>query len=277
MAIALTDRSLILVGGPDRLHFLDGLLSCHTADLEPGGLVYGALLTPQGKVLTDLFVHARADDVVVDLPAAVRDDVLRRLTLYKLRAAVTVEALDGTVLVGDDVPGGAPDPRAADGALGLRGIGPAEAAADGPAVYDAARIAAGVPDAVVDFELGNAFPHDANMDITGGVDFHKGCFVGQEVVSRMRHRGTARRRTVIVTADAPLPATGTALTVGTREVGRLGTVAGNRGLALVRIDRTDGTAEANGVPVTLTPPPGASFTFAAPAPATVDADGEAEA
>ena len=257
MSIALTDRSVVEVSGADRLGFLDGLLTCATRDLAPGSLTYGALLTPQGKILTDLFVHTREDHLFLDLPASVADDILRRLTMYKLRAAVNVAATDARVLVSaDDAPA---DPRGAG--LGGRTVGAGE---PGPAeAYDTARIAAGVPDAVVDFELGSAFPHDANMDLTGGVDFRKGCFVGQEVVSRMRHRGTARRRTVVVDADAPLPETGADISVDGRVIGRLGTVVGRRGLAIVRIDRTTGSADAGGVPVRLTPPPGAPFTLSA--------------
>ena len=132
------------------------------------------------------------------------------------------------------------------------------------AAYTSARIEAGVPDAGADFVLGDAFPHDANMDHTGGVDFAKGCYVGQEIVSRMKHRGTARRRTVIVDGAGPLPEPGTGLDVAGRTVGRLGSSLGDKGLAIVRIDRVSGEVSAEGVPLAVTPPPGASFELAPP-------------
>ncbi|UOM35863.1 folate-binding protein YgfZ [Acuticoccus sp. I52.16.1] len=267
MAIALNERTVVMVGGEDRLTFLDGLVTCSTKTLAPGALAYGALLTPQGKILTDLFVHTRDDHLFLDLPASAAADIVRRLTMYKLRAAVTLETTDAAVILGE----GPPDPRAVtvsvalDGAVdgfdvGGRSIGvgtPGDAAP-----YHAARIAAGIPDAVLDFELGDAFPHDANMDITGAVDFQKGCFVGQEVVSRMRHRGTARRRTVRVSADAPLPETGAPVTANGRVIGRLGTTVGAAGLAVVRIDRVKGEVKAGDVTVRLAPPPGATFALA---------------
>lgn len=253
----LPGRAVIAVTGADRARFLDGLLSCEVADLASGASAYGALLTPQGKIVTDVFVFAEADRIALDVPAAAADELMRRLGLYKLRAAVALERTDEAVAVGT----GPDDPRGP--ALGGRTIvagGTADAAE--VAAYHARRIAAVVPDAIIDFTLGDAFPHDANMDLNHGVDFAKGCFVGQEVVSRMRHRGTARRRTVRVSADAALPPSGTPLTVGGREIGTLGTVEGMEGLAIVRIDRTRGDAEAAGIAVRLAPPPGAPFRLA---------------
>jgi len=261
----LADRAVLRVGGPERLAFLDGLLSTATDTLQPGDLAYGALLSPQGKILTDMMVFADADDVALDVPAAARAELIRRLTLYKLRAAVTLAETDEAVAVTfADRPGARPDPRGEG--LGRRLIAPADAPEDPDVLarYTEARIARGVPDAGVDFVLGDTFPHDVNMDLTGGVDFKKGCFVGQEVVSRMRHRGTARRRTVIVEADAPLPETGTEITAAGRPAGRLGTRLDARGLALVRIDRiaAGGAAEADGVALKVRVPDGARFALA---------------
>ena len=261
----LPGRSVIAVSGADRARFLDGLLSCEVEALQPGSLAYGALLTPQGKVVADMMVFCEADRIALDVPEGAADELARRLAMYKLRAAVDVARTDEVVLVGDgdgDGAGdGSPDPRASG--LGLRAIAPGGSRNEAAlANYAKARIAAGVPDAVVDFPLGDTFPHDANMDLTGAVDFAKGCFVGQEVVSRMRHRGTARRRTVIVEGEAALPATGTALTVAGKEVGRLGTVEGRDGLAMVRIDKLGRTAEAGGVALSVRVPSGAPFTLA---------------
>lgn len=258
MTSVLPDRAVISVGGEGRVSFLEGLLSCRVEGIVPGELRYGALLTPQGKIVSDMFLHAFEDRIALDVPADAADDLVKRLTLYKLRAPVTVARTDEAVVVGD----GPADPRAEG--VGGRAVAPAGAVRDEAAIatYHAARVARGLPDAVADFGLGEAFPHDVNMDVTGGVDFHKGCFVGQEVVSRMRHRGTARRRTVIVEADGALPESGTAVTADGREAGRLGTVAGTAGLAIVRIDRVGATADAGGVPVRVRVPDGASFTLA---------------
>ena len=257
MISALPGRSVIAVSGPDSAHFLDGLLTVAVEELAVGALAYGALLTPQGKILTDMMIYREADRFALDVPAEAADDLVRRLTMYKLRAAVTVQRT--AEHVGVSAEEGIADPRAPT--LLNRLVCAEEPPAGDLSAYTRARIAAGVPDAVVDFALGDTFPHDANMDLTGGVDFKKGCFVGQEVVSRMRHRGTARRRTVVVSGRAPLPAPGTPLTLDGRAVGRMGVSDGGTGLALVRIDRTDGTAEADGVALTLAPPPGAPFTL----------------
>jgi len=258
----LSGRAVIAVGGEARVAFLEGLLSCSVEGLAPGEVRYGALLTPQGKIVSDMFLHGFADRIALDVPSQAAQDLARRLAMYKLRAAVTVALTDEVVVVGD----GPADPRAPG--LGGRTIAPAGTEDGDAAAYHAARVARGVPDAVVDFPLGDAFPHDANMDLTGGVDFRKGCFVGQEVVSRMRHRGTARRRTIIVEADGPLPETGAAVTAGGREAGRLGTVVGNAGLATVRIDRVGDVAEAGGIAVRLRVPEGAPFALG-----KADADG----
>lgn len=263
----LPDRAVISVAGEGQAGFLDGLLTC---DVVIGALRYGALLTPQGKVVTDMMVHGFADRIVLDVPDAAADDLLRRLTIYRLRAPVTLSRTTEVVVIGE----GLPDPRgsvsgpvqkAIPGAMGLRGIA-ASAMLDAVALerHTEARIAAGVPEAGIDFALGDAFPHDMNMDLLGGVDFAKGCFVGQEVVSRMKHRGTARRRIVLVEADRSLPIPGTAITANGRAAGRLGTVLGSRGLAMVRIDRVGADAMAGDVPVRLSPPPGAPFVLTAP-------------
>ena len=262
----LPARTVLSLSGAERAGFLDGLLSTGVKDLAPGTLAYGALLTPQGKIISDMMIFAFEDRLALDVPADAAADLERRLTMYKLRAAVTLERTGEDVGIGfgDAEPQGArPDPRAPG--LGTRFLAPAGTLTADEAVlarYRAARVAAGVPDAVADFDLADTFPHDANMDLTGGVDFKKGCFVGQEVVSRMRHRGTARRRIVIVSGDGPLPEPGTPVTSGEKVIGRMGTSQDGSGLALIRIDRTDGTAMAAGIPLRLRAPAGAPFALA---------------
>nr|WP_255720753.1 folate-binding protein [Acuticoccus kalidii] len=258
-------RAVLSIGGADRVHFLEGLLSCHIEGIAPGETRYGALLTPQGKIISDMMVFAFEDRLVLDVPQEAADDLVRRLSLYRLRAKVTIEPTDEIVTIGDD---GRPDPRSP--ALPHRAIAPAGSVALDESVLDAyraARIDNAIADAVIDFALGDAFPHDINMDVTNGVDFTKGCFVGQEVVSRMRHRGTARRRTVIVEGEAELPAPGAEITANGKPAGKLGTRLGKRGLALVRIDRVAGGAEIEGIPVAVRAPDGASFALTAAADA----------
>lgn len=239
-AASLPDRALIQVSGADAEHFLHNLVTTDIAALPKGEAWPGALLTPQGKILFDFLIWRDGDGFVLDVSATQREALIKRLTMYKLRAAVEIVAIEPagvTVAWGEDADEtGLLDHRFA--AAGLRvtrkpGCGDAEAAQG----YDALRVLAGIAEAGSDFALQDAFPHDVLYDLTGGVSFKKGCYVGQEVVSRMQHRGTARRRVVAVTAETALPASGSELLAGGKPIGSLGTVTGNRGLAIVRIDR----------------------------------------
>ena len=250
-AASLPDRALIQVSGADAEHFLHNLVTTDIAALPKGEAWPGALLTPQGKILFDFLVWRDGDGFVLDVSATQREALIKRLTMYKLRAAVEIVATEPagvTVAWGEDADEtGLLDHRFA--VAGLRvtrkpGYGDAEAAQG----YDALRVLAGIAEAGSDFALQDAFPHDVLYDLTGGVSFKKGCYVGQEVVSRMQHRGTARRRVVAVTAETALPASGSELLAGGKPIGSLGTVTGNRGLAIVRIDRA-GEAIAAATPI----------------------------
>ncbi|PTW62195.1 hypothetical protein C8N35_101232 [Breoghania corrubedonensis] len=255
----LPSRAVVGIGGEGAEHFLQGLITCDVAGLEEGAARYGGLLTPQGKILFDFLVERREGAFRFDLPAALVADFVKRMTLYKLRAKVEIANLSETHQVlaiwGEaEMPDGAfADPRHVD--LGFRLILPREATPPAgfietdEAAWDTHRIALAVPAGGIDFEYGQTFPHDADMDQLAGVAFDKGCYVGQEVVSRMRHRGTARRRIVEVSAESDLPQTGSEITAAGKAAGTLGSVAGRRGLALVRIDRI-GTALKEGAPVT---------------------------
>lgn len=239
-AAFLPDRALIRVAGPDAEHFLQNLV---TTDIDAVGRNEawpGALLTPQGKILFDFLVWRDGDAFLIETTGVLQDALIRRLSMYKLRAAVEIAVVGTpgiTVSWGEDA--AADDIRdmrfATAGVPLLRRPGQH---GDGPAAgYHALRILNGIVESGLDFELQDAFPHDVLMDLNRGVSFKKGCYVGQEVVSRMQHRGTARRRVVIVSAEEPLPATGTPITSGGKTIGQLGTVAGSRGLAIVRTDR----------------------------------------
>ena len=248
------DRACLHVGGADAEHFLQNLVTCDIEGLS--GLTFGALLTPQGKVLFDFFVSRIEGGFRLETRAEAADALLQRLTFYRLRAAVTLERTDETV--GWSADRGLPDPRT--GRMGGRLYHEPGGDVDG---YHERRVALGVPEAGHDFAYGDVFPHDVLMDefeAPGAGVARKGCYVGQEVVSRVHHRGTARRRFMRVAADRPLPPEGTSVTINGREAGRLGTVRGRQGLALLRIDRVNETgAEANGVALTVERPAFATF------------------
>jgi folate-binding protein YgfZ len=249
--LTLDDRGVVRVAGADAAHFLQNLVTNDVDGLEIGALRFAALLTPQGKILFDFLIHRRGEqEFWLDVAAAKAAELAKRLAIYRLRANIEIsdESERLAVTVGQEA--GSPDPRAP---LGARRIvpraeaPPADAAA--LAAYEARRIAAGVPEGSKDFAYGDAFPHDVNMDLLNGVDFKKGCYVGQEVVSRMRHRGEIRRRAVRVVADeAPLES-GASIVDGELPVGVVGTVAGGEALAVIRVDRAE-EAERAGRPLT---------------------------
>lgn len=254
----LADRGVIRVTGDDAAHLLDGLITNSLSRLQDGGALHAGLLSPQGKILFDFFLVQVADGFLIETSRAQIPDLVKRLTLYRLRSKVVFEDLGDDVGVaaawgdgadGLDVPDGVTayrDPRYA--ALGLRLIGPAASLAALPfpqvdeAAYRAHRIALGVPEAGADYVVGDTFPHEAMYDQLGSVDFKKGCFVGQEVVSRMQHRGTSRKRIVIVDGAGAL-APGEVIKAGGETIGTLGSTDGAHGLALVRLDRAHAAEE----------------------------------
>ena len=250
-AVYLGDRGVARVAGPDAAGFLQGLLTNDVESLPVGQSRYAALLNPQGKILFDFLVfRTAADAFLLDARADKTAELVKRLGFYKLRANVTITQDTGLAVVAA-AEGEPPDPRTA--ALGARAIvaredAPAEDAG-ARAAYDGRRIALGVPEGDVDFPYGDAYPHDANMDVFNGVDFAKGCYVGQEVVSRMKHRGGVRKRIVRLRLGGAPPAPGTAVLDGELPVGALGASAGGEALGLLRLDRVE-AAEQAGRPLT---------------------------
>jgi tRNA-modifying protein YgfZ len=256
-AALLFDRGVVKVAGDEARSFLHGLISVDMLELRPGGARFSALLTPQGKIIADFIATEAAEKdgggFFLDVARERAKPLVDRLNLYKLRSRVMVEDLSDVlgVMAAWDGTGATttglvyPDPRL--GALGVRIALPphraTEAAASlgatlvGEEQYEAHRIALGIPRGGADFGYGDAFPHEADMDQLGGVDFDKGCYVGQEVVSRMEHRGIARARIVMVGYEGAAPQTGAAITAGGRTVGTMGTATAGRGLALLRLDR----------------------------------------
>jgi folate-binding protein YgfZ len=268
-AAFLPDRGVVKVSGEDARNFLNGLVTTDVTLLRPGLGRFGALLTPQGKITVDFLVteapSGHGGGFLIDCARALAQGLADKLGFYKLRAKVAVENLSdnlGVLAAWDGDPAMKPDLAFADprnAALGWRILVAAELAqkvadligADlvDSAAYDAHRIASGVPRGGLDFMYGDAFPHETNMDRLHGVDFEKGCYVGQEVVSRMQHRGTARTRTVRVIVDGPAPEPGAAILAGDKTLGTMGSTAGRNGLALIRIDRAADALDA-GVPLT---------------------------
>jgi hypothetical protein len=253
----LPDRAVISIKGEDAVTFLAGLLTC-TVDGGPTPR-YGALLTPQGKIIADFFLvrheapHARGgglDGFLLDVSKLVAEALLKRLALYKLRAKVALADLSAELGVlaawktAAPAPAGAmsfPDPRFAP--MGQRLIVPSTALAQladaSPADYDSHRIDLAMPQGGRDFSFGDAFPHEACMDQLGGVDFDKGCYVGQEVVSRTQHRGSARTRIAALRFAGMSPAERAEIRAGEKALGRVGSVdpARGRGIAMIRLDR----------------------------------------
>ncbi|MGJ5022794.1 YgfZ/GcvT domain-containing protein [Bradyrhizobium sp. SZCCHNRI1009] len=269
-ATFLDDRGVVQVSGEDARKFLNGLFTTDVTKLQPGEARFGALLTPQGKIIVDFLVaQVPATDAgerfLLDCPRALAQALTDKLNLYKLRAKVAVSNLSdqvGVIAVWDGAIGATPEPSFADPrheSLGARVIAPQEALAEiaarlgaelvDSAAYEAHRIDCSVPRGGLDFMYGDAFPHETNMDRLHGVDVGKGCYVGQEVVSRMHHRGTTRTRAAKVLLDGPGPEPGTPILAGDKTVGTMGSAAAQKGMALLRIDRAAEALEA-GTPLT---------------------------
>lgn len=252
MAVFLLDRTLLRVSGPDARSFLQNLLTQDLDPLDEAGVLYAGLLSPQGKVLADMFVWTSPDGALLDTDPKFGADLLRRLTMFKLRAAVTLDDVSAELAVLADLDGreGLPDPRQA--ALGSRRIVPraeAAGAATDVAPLEARRLALGVPDLARDAAPEEVFALEALFEELHGVDFKKGCFVGQENVSRMKRRATTRKKFCPVVFDGPAPAALTPVRAGAAELGSVRTGAAGRALALLRLDRAH-EAIAAGTPLT---------------------------
>jgi folate-binding protein YgfZ len=262
-ALRLSSRALIAIGGPDWRSFLQGLLTQDVESLAEGQARFGGLLTPQGKLLHDLFIVGREDGCWLDVAAEHRDAIVQKLSIYRLRAKVEIAADDliiGAILppanscAGGNPSGGSTepdsartpafagvsgvvvtDPRLPD--LGWRTYG---VTADGDeAGYDARRLALGVP-GPADWGVGESYPIEADFDLLGGIDFKKGCFVGQETTSRMKRRGQIRSRMLPLDFDGAAPAPGSEILAGDLRAGEVLSGMEGRAMALVRLDRIEG-------------------------------------
>jgi folate-binding protein YgfZ len=260
----LKSRALIALAGPDWRDFLQGLITQDAETLAPGEARFGALLSPQGRLLYDLFVVGRADGCWLDVLAEHRAAIIQRLAMYRLRAKVEIAAddLDISVLfpsapprAGGDPSGFAHDPRLPS--LGWRGYGvtaPAGAAIADEAAWDAFRLRLGVP-GPPDWGSDKTYPIEANFDLLNGIDFKKGCFVGQETTSRMKRRGQIKSRMLPIAFEGPAPEPGTELLAGDLRAGEVLSGQDGRAMALLRLDRAEGRPlTADGRPVTVERP-----------------------
>ncbi len=242
------DRRIVTLTGADALTFLQGLTTNDVLPLAKGpGLVWTALLTPQGKYLADFFVANTGERLLLDLPAALAQATLQRLAMYRLRAAVTLAPTDIPVTrgLGDAPPGALPDPR--HPALGWRLYG----SAGGTAVidWDAIRVAHGIPETGIELTP-DTFILEAGFERLHGVDFRKGCYVGQEVTARMKHKTELRKGIVRVRVAGAVPV-GTEILTDGKPAGILYTQSGGEGLAYLRHDRIGDTMLAAGAQVSL--------------------------
>lgn len=229
-----TDRRIFEISGSDRIAFLQGLVTNDVSGLD-GQLVYAALLTPQGKYLADFFLSAQGETVLLDVKDDIADDLLRRLNMYKLRADVriTPSALSVTRGLGAPPEGALADPR--DPSLGWR-LYAHEQGAPQQIDWDALRVSACIPETGIELIPGETFILEAGFERLAGVDHRKGCYVGQEVTARMKHKTELRKGLAVVEVEGSA-APGTAITANGKPAGTLFTQSGGRGLAHLRLDR----------------------------------------
>jgi len=262
----LPARAVLRIAGPDRIGFLQGLVSSDAAKIASDRALHAGFLTAQGRFLHEFFMGSLGETVLLDCEAARRDDLLRRLKIYKLRAKIELVADDSFVAAAfwgegaaeafglPDTAGAAKeqgdgivyvDPRLA--ALGVRALVPASrlteiAAAFAPGTldaYEALRLSHGVPDGSRDLAVEDALLLENGFEELGGVDFKKGCYVGQEVTARMKYRGLVKKRLLPVTIEGPAPAIGTPIRLDGADVGEMRSSAGSQGLALLRLEALD--------------------------------------
>ena len=241
----LPSRALIAVNGPEWRIFLQGLVSHDVERPAPGEMRFAGLLTPQGRLLFDMFVIAAEDGCRLDVQAAQLPALVQRLLIYRLRAKLEIAPIEGQVCAlwgaGSPPPSWTADPRLGD--LGWRGIDmepPAGAEIAIEDAYDAHRLSLGVPDPARDCRPDKTYPIEADFDLLAGIDFKKGCYVGQETTSRMKRRGGIRSRMLPIAFEGPAPPFGTEVLAGDLRAGEALSGRDGRAMALLRLDRIEG-------------------------------------
>jgi folate-binding protein YgfZ len=255
---SLPARSVLSVSGADRVSFLQGLVSNDVALAAPGRAIWAALLTPQGKWLADFFIFADGERLLLDCEAAQAPEIAKRLTRFRLRAQVVIAAETLAVYAAWDGPPpdalvAAPDPRLPDAGWRLLTTAPLPVNADG-AEYDRHRLVLGLPDGSRDMETEKSILLEAGFDELAGVSWTKGCYMGQELTARTKYRALIKRRLMLVSSGSDLPPPGTPVTRDGVEIGVMRSSAGSAGLALLRLDATDGILTSDGVTITARAP-----------------------
>ena len=235
----MSDRTVLSVGGDDRISFMQGLVTNDVTRAD-GAIIYTALLTPQGKFIADFFIVGEQDRLLIDVATSHVQTLGQRLMMYRLRAAVTIEQTDLIVSRGTGAqPDGAfADPR--DPALGWRAYGTADISDQTD--WDALRVENMIPETGAELDE-NTYVLEAGFERLHGVDFKKGCFVGQEIVARMKHKTTLKKGLALVSLSGDA-SPGDPITANGKPVGTLHTVAGNKALAFLRFDRSEGEMQA---------------------------------
>ena len=245
----MTDRTVLALTGEDRVDFLQGLVTNDVTRADPGGIVYTALLTPQGKYLADFFVIGQPDALWLDVDAGQAPALAQRLSMYRLRARVQIAPTDVIVSrgTGTPPPGALPDPR--DPALGWRAYGPEDLSDDTD--WDALRVAHLIPAAGQELTP-DTYILEAGFERLHGVDFRKGCYVGQEIVARMKHKTTLKKGLVRLHLAGPA-SPGAAVMAAGKPAGTLHTVSGDAAIAYLRFDRAEGPLDVDGVAARVVP------------------------
>ncbi|SNT16870.1 YgfZ/GcvT domain-containing protein [Tropicimonas sediminicola] len=240
-------RKVFAIGGKDREHFLQGLVTNDISRLCQG-MVYAALLSPQGKYLADFFLVPDGERILLDVAEPLAADLFKRLSMYRLRAEVTIEPVEINVLrgLGPARDGAHPDPR--HETLGWRCY-TGDAGAPPEIDWDAIRVAACIPETGIELLPNDSYVLESGFERLHGVDFRKGCYVGQEVTARMKHKTELRKGLVTVRVEGEAPV-GTEITQDDRPAGRLFTQSGGRGIAYLRFDRAEGPMRAGKAIVT---------------------------
>ena len=247
--VEMPGRAVVEVAGPDRVAFLQGLVSNDVAEAAPDRAVWAALLTPQGKWLADFFILSDGERLLLDCEAGQADDIAWRLARFRLRSAVTVAPVPLRVHAAwggaPEVPQGviaAPDPRLPDAGWRVLAQTPLPSNAT-PEDWDRHRLALGLPDGSRDLEADRTVLLEAGFDELGGVSWSKGCYMGQELTARTKYRGLVKRRLVPVAVEGPMPLLGTPVLRGGAEVGTMRSGRDGLGLAVLRLEALDGSLE----------------------------------
>ncbi|SDL75366.1 CAF17-like 4Fe-4S cluster assembly/insertion protein YgfZ [Maricaulis salignorans] len=233
-------RTILSVSGPEARALLQRVITADVETLEAGQCRPGGLLTPQGKLAADFLLFADGETVWLDVPGATAETLAKRLSMFRLRAKAEIVINTDLAALWSEHPfdNSAPDPRLGGGVH--RGIG--EEAGDSVSL-DAVEILHGIPAFGRDYGEAEVFPTDVNLDVYGGIGWKKGCFIGQEVVSRMKRRGTIRKRSLSLSFSGDAPASGTPVMAGTSTIGEITSSHGHHAIALIRLDRLEAASE----------------------------------